>query len=140
MRNLEINAEKLRDAYGSTGKLAQLCVEPYLWGADAEVLLKHLEGEEKGFDTLILSDLLFNHSEHDKLVETVSRTLKRRKDARALVFFTPHRPWLYENDLDFFKKVEEVGIVVEKVVEEVLEKPMFEEDRGVSEFPGLGRN
>lgn len=136
VKNLEVNAEMLKKTHGDV----KIEVEGYLWGADTEVLKKHLPESEKeeGFDTLILSDLLFNHSEHDKLVETVTKMMKKSKDARALVFFTPHRPWLYDNDLAFFPKTEEVGITVEKVLEEKMEKPMFEEDRGVSFF-GVSR-
>ncbi|KAL7270827.1 Protein N-terminal and lysine N-methyltransferase efm7 [Rhizina undulata] len=103
----------------------------YLWGRDPAPLL---EGIENGFDTLILSDLLFNHSEHEKLVDTVSSTLRKSASSRAVVFFTPHRPWLYEKDLVFFKIVEERGFVVEKVLERKMEAPMFEEDRGDREL------
>ena len=95
---------------------------------------------EDGFDVLILSDLLFNHSEHVKLIASVKAYLKKgppndqtssiKEYPRALVFFTPHRPWLYEKDLDFFEIARQDGMVVEKVFEEVLEKPMFAEDRG----------
>ncbi|EON64097.1 hypothetical protein W97_03327 [Coniosporium apollinis CBS 100218] len=115
--------------------------EGYLWGADPSPLLAHLdaaarkEGEEvepgsRGFDVLVLADLLFNHSEHGKLVKTVQATLRRTGDARALVFFTPHRPWLLEKDVDFFRLAAEGGLVVEKVGEWVMERVMFEGDRG----------
>ncbi|KAJ9663254.1 Protein N-terminal and lysine N-methyltransferase efm7 [Coniosporium apollinis] len=119
----------------------KVVAEGYLWGADPGPLLAHLDagvekgGEEveqsgRGFDVLILADLLFNHSEHGKLLKTVQATLRRTGDARALVFFTPHRPWLLEKDLDFFRLAEEGGLVVEKVGEWVRERVMFEEDRG----------
>ncbi|KAI5793040.1 putative methyltransferase-domain-containing protein [Geopyxis carbonaria] len=98
----------------------------YCWGADAAPLL-----EDGGrFDVVLLSDLVFNHSEHGKLADTVVKCLKKERQAVALVFFTPHRPWLYEKDLAFFKTAEEAGFTVEKVVEERVEKPMFEEDPG----------
>jgi len=81
---------------------------------------------------LILADLLFNHSEHGKLVQTVTESLK--KDGTALVFFTPYRPWLLEKDLAFFDLAKENGLVVEKVLEKVMDKVMFEEDPGVRSF------
>ena len=100
-------------------------------------------GGDGGFDVIVLSDLLFNHSEHGKLVASVKACLKRgssssssseqglgRDYPRALVFFTPHRPWLCEKDLEFFELARREGLVVEKVFEKVLEKPMFAEDRG----------
>ncbi|TIA49918.1 hypothetical protein D6C77_09411 [Aureobasidium pullulans] len=99
----------------------------YLWGADASTLIDEVKPEE-GFDVLILADLLFNHSEHGKLVQTVKNSLK--KDGTALVFFTPYRPWLLEKDLAFFDLAKENGLVVDKVLEKVMDKVMFEEDPG----------
>jgi nicotinamide N-methyltransferase len=104
----------------------------YLWGAGAEPMLHHI-APDAGFDLLILADLLFNHSEHMKLLDTVRRTLKRTRDAQALVFFTPYRPWLFEKDMSFFAISEEGGFSVEKVLEEKMEKVMFEKDRGDEE-------
>lgn len=110
-----------------------LQVEGYLWGADPTPLVAHLPPPgSQGFDVLILADLLFNHSEHAKLVESVRRTLGRRADAVAWVFFSPYRPWLLEKDLAFFDAAREAGLRVEKIGERVMEKVMFEEDRGVS--------
>jgi len=84
-----------------------------------------------GFDTLILADLLFNHSEHQKLVKTILDTLKHSADSCALVFFTPYRPWLLQKDLSFFEKAEEGGLSVEKIFEKVMDKVIFENDPGV---------
>jgi nicotinamide N-methyltransferase len=85
---------------------------------------------------LVLADLLFNHSEHTKLVKSVKETLARNRrtiDSCALVFFTPYRPWLLEKDLDFFRIAKEQGLSVEKILEHVVDKVMFEEDPGVSD-------
>jgi len=49
------------------------------------------------------------------------------------VFFTPHRPWLLEKDLEFLKNAEmalEGGFNIVKTLETLLERPMFEEDKG----------
>ncbi|KAK5745704.1 Protein N-terminal and lysine N-methyltransferase efm7 [Elasticomyces elasticus] len=106
----------------------------YLWGADTTPLLEYLPegGGLPGFDVLILADLLFNHSEHAKLVSSVQQTLRRSSQAQALVFFTPYRPWLFDKDMAFFDLAREGGFVVEKIFEKVMEKVMFEEDPGVS--------
>ena len=88
--------------------------------------------QKNGFDTLILADLLFNHSEHRKLVQTITDTLKPSDEACALVFFTPYRPWLLEKDLAFFDLAREVGFCVEKILEKQMDEVMFEEDPGVS--------
>ena len=83
-----------------------------------------------GFDLLILGDLLFNHSEHEKLLKSVEMNLRKEPNSKALVFFTPYRPWLLQKDLAFFDLARNGGFQVEKVLERVLPKVMFEEDPG----------
>lgn len=56
--------------------------------------------------------------------------LRREREAKALVFFTPHRPWLLEKDLAFFDLAREGGFIVEKVLEQDMEKVMFDQDPG----------
>jgi len=168
VENLRINVDEVKRSMSEEEKDGRKCniiADGYLWGADVAPLLTHLkmrrsddEGEQK-FDLLILGDLLFNHSEHNKLLLSVRRTLARRADARALVFFTPYRPWLFEKDMAFFELARRVGasrtivhdvevgekqieeemtmaedgygpFVVEKVLEHVMEEVMFKEDRG----------
>ncbi|KAK4546878.1 hypothetical protein LTR36_001610 [Oleoguttula mirabilis] len=109
-----------------------VAAEGYLWGAPTSSLTSHLPRTETGgrFDLLILADLLFNHSEHSKLLSTVQQMLSTTSEARALVFFTPYRPWLLEKDLAFFDLATEGGFVVKKIFEKVMEKVMFEEDPG----------
>ncbi len=111
-------------------KRKNIAAEGFLWGADVTSLLRHLPTSAKGFDTLILADLLFNHHCHEALVSTVLHTLAHAEGACALVFFTPYRPWLLQKDMAFFTLCKEQGLVVHKVVEEVLETAMFEEDEG----------
>ncbi|KAK6513341.1 nicotinamide n-methyltransferase [Arthrobotrys megalospora] len=99
----------------------------YIWGNPADHLLKI---SPKGYDLAILSDLLFNHSQHDALLQSLQLTLSK-PDGVALVFFTPHRPWLYQEDLNFFTLAQETGVFdVEKVVEQKLDKPFIDDARG----------
>lgn len=109
-----------------------VCAEGYLWGAPLDNLTSLLPIQEKdtSFDLLILADLLFNHSEHAKLLSTVQETLKHSPDSQALVFFTPYRPWLLQNDLAFFALARDGGFAVEKFFEKVMDSVMFEEDPG----------
>ncbi|EMD58918.1 hypothetical protein GGP41_000572 [Bipolaris sorokiniana] len=110
-------------------KPPKIVAEGYLWGAPTQDLIKHLDNDS-GFDVLILADLLFNHSEHEKLVKTVELTLKKLPTSRAFVFFSPYRPWLYEKDMAFFDLARNAGFTVNKMFEKVMEKVMFEEDPG----------
>ncbi|KAF8251040.1 hypothetical protein K440DRAFT_539966 [Wilcoxina mikolae CBS 423.85] len=103
---------------------AEISAEGYVWGNALPSSVP-----VGGCDLVVLSDLLFNHSEHEKLLWTVQQTV-RKEGGKAVVFFTPHRPWLLGKDLGFLGLCEEKGMVVVKVVEERLEKPMFEEDEG----------
>ncbi|KAF2140616.1 uncharacterized protein K452DRAFT_309742 [Aplosporella prunicola CBS 121167] len=107
-----------------------IVAEGYLWGAPPAPLLAHLPNPAAGFEVLILADLLFNHSEHAKLVQSIQQTLARTAAARAFVFFSPYRPWLLQKDLAFFELAKGAGFSVRKLGEEVMEKVMFEEDPG----------
>lgn len=128
MQNLAINIEQCDLIPASCEKIV---AKGFIWGADPTPLLAELAVPEEKFDILILADLLFNHSEHQKMLASVQATMKKTKEARALVFFTPYRPWLLEKDLDFFRIADEGGFVVEKLFEKVMDKVMFEEDPGV---------
>ncbi|KAL9584073.1 MAG: hypothetical protein Q9203_004816 [Teloschistes exilis] len=90
----------------------------------------HLGPGSGGFDTLILADLLFNHSQHAALTLTIRATLKRSESARALVFFTPYTPWKYDKDMAFFDLARDAGFRVTRVVKRVMDKLMFKDDRG----------
>ncbi|TVY93549.1 Protein N-terminal and lysine N-methyltransferase [Lachnellula willkommii] len=128
-----IDTTKLNESEGADKK--KIVAEGYCWGADPAPLLSHLPSSSAGgFDILILADLLFNHSEHEKLVSTIKGTLSKKEGSKALVFFTPYRPWLYEKDMAFFDVVREAGFTVEKVLEEKMEKVMFEGDPGDEEL------
>lgn len=105
----------------------------------AHLPLSDSSHDNKRFDLLILADLLFNHSEHAKLVRTVRLALARTREAKALVFFTPYRPWLLEKDLAFFDLAKQAApadtdghgpLRVEKIMEEEMATVMFEEDPG----------
>lgn len=86
------------------------------------------------YDVIILSDLIFNHSEHKKLIASMDKTLK--SDGKALVVFSPHRPKLYHKDLEFFTLAKELADfdVVEKFERDYT--PMFVEDDETKELRG----
>lgn len=129
--NLHAN---IRDCSLLPTPASNIAATGYVWGADVSGLIKHLDAaqQDRGFDTLILADLLFNHSEHAKLLRSIQQTLTKSAEAQALVFFTPYRPWLLEKDLAFFDLARAGGFVVEKILEKIMDRVMFEEDPGVS--------
>ncbi|GLB42338.1 putative lysine methyltransferase [Lyophyllum shimeji] len=58
------------------------------WGTDAGPLLKMLPAEDesnRGYDVMILSDLLHFHASHDVLIASIESLLRRSKDARVHV-------------------------------------------------------
>lgn len=120
-------------------KLAPHSVQGYIWGQDVRPLVgREAEAssaddltEEERYDLCILSDVVFNHTEHHALLSTCRKTLK--KLGRALVVFSPHRPWLLEADLQFFETCEEHELKAEKI-EMVNWKPMFDEDEETVEI------
>lgn len=78
------------------------------------------------FDLIILSDLVFNHTEHHKLLQTTKDLLAEK--GQALVVFSPHRPKLLEKDLEFFELAKNEFHLVPQLIEMVNWKPMFDED------------
>ena len=115
----------------------------YIWGRSTDELMS-LAKEKTGrasYDLIILSDLVFNHSQHDALLATCESALTPSTSESSgvtpsvLVFYTHHRPHLAHRDMEFFSKAEAKGWVVEKVVEErfpVRLCPRFTEPRSSS--------
>ncbi|KAJ1966129.1 Protein N-terminal and lysine N-methyltransferase efm7 [Dipsacomyces acuminosporus] len=130
-QNVECNfPEKLADG--------SICVEGFKWGCEMEKIAS-LAGPAGTFDVLILSDLVFNHSEHTALLSSCKNLITKPGSSgtgagsdggEAYVFFTHHRPWLAEKDMEFIQRAQsEFGFDVERVVEEYV-GPMFDDDPG----------
>ncbi|KAI8322880.1 hypothetical protein GQ54DRAFT_259146 [Martensiomyces pterosporus] len=113
-------------------------VEGFKWGTEMEKIAS-LAGPAGTFDVLVLSDLVFNHTEHTALLNSCKYLITKPggggagsepRGGEAFVFFTHHRPWLAEKDMEFIQRAQdEFGFEVERVVEEYV-GPMFEEDPG----------
>ncbi|ODV92724.1 hypothetical protein CANCADRAFT_1320 [Tortispora caseinolytica NRRL Y-17796] len=93
-----------------------------IWGNEVDEIVAANNGNK--FDLVILADLIFNHTEHDKLLRTIERTIS--DTGVAVVFFTPHRPHLLHTDLAFFDNAKTRGFTVRQVAEETW-SPMFTE-------------
>ncbi|QDS76220.1 hypothetical protein FKW77_008579 [Venturia effusa] len=111
---------------------SKLHASGHLWGAPVENLIALLPQESrlKKFQTVLLADLLFNHSEHAKLISSIKQTLQKDANACALVFFTPYRPWLLEKDLSFFDLARDHQFQVKQIFEKVMDDVLFENDPG----------
>ncbi|KAI9438970.1 nicotinamide N-methyltransferase [Lactarius indigo] len=104
----------------------------YVWGRPVEPLFEPLSrtADATKFGLIILSDLIFNHSQHRALLWTCERAIASR--GCVLVFFTHHRPPLAERDMAFFEMARETGWACEKVLTERF-APMFPEETGEEE-------
>lgn len=130
VENLQFNFEVNCAAAVEAGKTL---VTGYLWGESVNELL--LASKSPSFDVLFLCDLLFNHSEHTKLLKASLALLQQHSpSSTAFCVFTHYRPWLAQKDLEFLERPEwtEAGWVWKKIAEERWEL-MFEADRGDSE-------
>lgn len=85
--------------YIDTSK-TKLAGVPFVWGYPVDPLVQAC-GTTAKFDRIFLADLLFNRSEHKKLLHSVSHALA--EDGIAYVTFSHHDPHKTELDLNFFE-------------------------------------
>ncbi|KAF9888133.1 nicotinamide n-methyltransferase [Aspergillus nanangensis] len=107
-----------------------LHVDGYKWGNSVEPLLAYLPPNSAGFDVLIMADVVYSHREHPNLIKTMQQTLKKTREAVALVIFTPYEPWLLPKTEKFFPLAEENGFQVTKMFEKLMDAVLFENDQG----------
>ncbi|KAG2187450.1 hypothetical protein INT44_005138 [Umbelopsis vinacea] len=82
-----------------------LSTQGYVWGTKVGTLQEELPSGETKYDIIILSDLIFNHSQHHAMLRTC-RELIKPKTGVVLVFYTHHRPHLAHRDVQFFEIAE----------------------------------
>jgi len=116
--NLDINVEG--DAHKRSHSRG------FLWGASVHELLT-LNGCQK-YDVLILCDLLFNHSEHQKLIKSCQELLAI--DGLIWCVYTHYLPDRIQKDLRFLELSAEAGFQVEHVGKHRFEHLIFENDKG----------
>jgi len=114
-------------------------VQGHTWGKDVKPLLAPLSTDPSSpvshkFDVILLSDLIFNHSQHRALLQTCEAALEASHSGAPgtpclLVFFTHHRPWLIKEDLAFFNIARERGWKTKKLLDRKM-KAMFKNDPG----------
>ncbi|KAI8992030.1 hypothetical protein BDF20DRAFT_847860 [Mycotypha africana] len=110
--NIQYNVDKNLEGFDN------IIVEGYVWGTNTEKLVNQLlpasfeatqqqqqqqqQQQPLTYDVIILSDLVFNHSQHHAMLKTC-RQLLTPKTGRVYVFYTHHRPHLADRDLQFFE-------------------------------------
>ncbi|KAI0711566.1 putative methyltransferase-domain-containing protein [Earliella scabrosa] len=111
-------------------------VQGYIWGHPVQPLLDLLSDDsdvdDRAFDMIIMSDLVFNHSQHDAMLNTCENALSRTRPAVVLCFFTHHRPHLADRDMEFFSKARARGWKCEEILTRKY-PPMFPDDPGAEE-------
>ncbi|POY71459.1 hypothetical protein BMF94_5772 [Rhodotorula taiwanensis] len=162
-KNIELNVASV-----PSDQVATATAKGFTWGSPPYSLLKALsptteDGPSTGprqFDLILLSDLVFNHSQHLALLNSCLSCLappsasstaaatSASSDSRpdqpeidlsdpeslqtpaVLCFFSHHRPWLVEADLEILELAQENGWTVRKVWEDKQAGPAFPEDGG----------
>lgn len=107
-------------------------VKGYIWGQSVQRLVEFLPRGSTGFDLIIMSDLIFNHSQHRALLKTSEQALSKSAAPLRpclLVFYSHHRPHLAARDMEFFQTASDNGWICDKVVTEKF-PPMFPADPG----------
>jgi len=133
IRNMEHNIKHNIPA----GSLQRISAQGYIWGQDVQRLLQVLPTASNGYHLIILSDLVFNHSQHDALLKTCELSLAPLLPSAVhdspvpavLVFYTHHRPHLAHRDMEFFNTAQERGWVCEEILSRKY-PPMFPDDPG----------
>ncbi|ODV86700.1 hypothetical protein CANARDRAFT_195802 [[Candida] arabinofermentans NRRL YB-2248] len=113
-------------------------VDGFIWGHETDDIKELLQEQDGKADFLIMSDLVFNHSEHHKLLKSCKELIKPlnsakdpRSGGKCLVVWSPHRPTpqMVENDFKFFSDAAEMFDFDVEFVEMVhWDHPMFPED------------
>jgi nicotinamide N-methyltransferase len=100
-------------------------LQGFTWGSRPDKLLAHLSSSSSNsssaaslFDLVLLSDLVFNHSQHSALLDTCEATTG--PDGILLCFYAHHRPkpQFVERDEGFLQLARDRGWTVERIVED----------------------
>jgi len=97
-----------------------------------------LISNEDKFDIIFLADLIFNRSEHQRLLWTVWKCLKANTGI-CYVSFSHHDPQKAELDMNFFKLAQEApyNLEVQKIGEDVRQSYPFREQDGLDGLRGV---
>ncbi|GAA6058708.1 hypothetical protein JCM10212_003396 [Sporobolomyces blumeae] len=154
-QNVETNINSISDP-SSSSQVANTRAVGFTWGSSPNDLLSSLPDPVHKFDLILLSDLVFNHSQHVALLKTclscltdtdatrppLERSAPEPTQSRVdlppidlttpwvLCFFSHHRPKFLEADRAILTLAEDLGWRVDKVWEDPNAGPAFPEDEG----------
>ncbi|KAK0210398.1 nicotinamide N-methyltransferase [Desarmillaria ectypa] len=131
IKNMEFNIDK----NVPLSRKHRASVQGFIWGTSVQPLLSSLSNTN-GFNLIILSDLIFNHSQHNALLNTCEQALLPHGPQitpSVLVFYTHHRPHLAHRDMEFFSKARGRGWHCQEILTQKFE-PMFPDDPGEEEI------
>ncbi|KAG0680753.1 nicotinamide n-methyltransferase [Pichia californica] len=136
LENIRYNIDHL--GYSKAKEIIE--IEGFIWGNETNEISKKLGSNDGKADFLIMSDLVFNHTEHHKLLKSCKELIKplingkSRSGGKCLVVWSPHRPKLLDNDLKFFSDAAELYNFDVELIEMVhWDHPMFPEEPVESE-------
>lgn len=78
----------------------KVVVEALEWGKDQQVM------DNDNLDLVIISDLLYNQSSHDLLIDTLQRLMDRHPGLQTLLIYKPRYP---NEERVFFDKIQKLG-------------------------------
>lgn len=108
---------------------------PFIFGENATALLSLTDGLK--YDIVIMADLIFNRSEHSKLLATL-RDCLMPGTGEGHIAFSHHDPLKDQMDLNFFELAEKkFGFNVTRVGEEIRKSYPFVQNDGLDERRGV---
>eukprot|EP00054_Salpingoeca_dolichothecata_P025078 m.173070 g.173070 ORF g.173070 m.173070 type:complete len:262 (-) comp25238_c1_seq1:228-1013(-) len=111
---------------------SQIHAKGFKWGTDVTPLLELLPAGEH-FDTIFLSDLVFNHNQHHAMLQSCLSALGDNKDGKIYCLFSHHRPWKAKEDNAFLTIAQEEYHLEMQTLEPEKMPVMFPEDPGSEE-------
>ncbi|EEB90575.1 hypothetical protein MPER_11195, partial [Moniliophthora perniciosa FA553] len=103
VENIRLNVDHNVPAGIRSRVIVEFVFKGYIWGTP-------LQFPDK-FDLIILSDLIFNHSQHEALLRTCEQAVSPTStQSQVLVFYSHHRPHLAHRDMEFFELARQRGL------------------------------
>lgn len=125
IENIQKNIDSLVKGEGKISALG------YLWGSDPRPVL--VQNDNQQYDIIIMCDVIFNHSEHGKLIQSIKDCLK--PDGLVWCVFSHYRPWYMDRDLALLGRVrDELGMRVDFVESVKYDELIIEDKRGDPEI------